>query len=212
LWINGLGAHPTAPRGTIYPQTTLTSWLQKNVKSDERVLFLTPRGTWAPTEGLQQARGIAHPPGVLPPNGATVYGLNDVSGYDSLAPLAYREFVNTGEGENVSPPLNGNMILINNVQSPALVALNVRYVVALETQELPLDNKVFSADGSAVYQLPLANVMRKNGADFYPGWKDGKYQPETFRLGTFVALCALALVAWALVAGLGWRVGRAESV
>jgi hypothetical protein len=191
LWFNGLSAHPTAPRNSIYPQTTLTSWLKEHLRPNERVLFLTPRNSWLPTE-LLQTQGVAHPPGVLPPNGATVYGINDVNGYDSLAPLAYRQFVNAGEGHDVSPPLNGNMMLLENTDSPTLDAFQVRYVVALETQSVPLP-KVLSSDGCAVYERPLKTVATKSGEDFYPGWKDGRYQPETFRVGTFLTFCALTV-------------------
>src|SRR5690606_27834587 len=119
---------PIAPAKTVYPATALTDWLQENVPDDERVLMVTPRESWLPSEVLQQ-NGRNHPAGTLPPNGAMVYGLHDVSGYDSLSPKAYREFLVQGEGADVSPPLNGNMILLNNPQSPALDALRVRYMV-----------------------------------------------------------------------------------
>jgi hypothetical protein len=194
LWFNGYNAHPTAPRETIYPQTALTTWLQRNVKDGERILFLTPRRSWGRWEDLQTV-GRNHPPGVLPPNGATVYGLHDVNGYDSLAPLAYRQFVNGGEGEDVAPQLNGNMILLQKVDSPALDALNVRYVVALETENLVAGNgvltRVLSDDGAVIYRRSVQPVTLRSGADFYPGWRESKYQPQSFRVGTFLALCAV---------------------
>jgi hypothetical protein len=192
LFWNGQTAHSTSPASSIYPKTALTDWLQKNVGREERVLFLTPRGSWLPNEVLQQ-NGRNHPSGVLPPNGAMVYELHDVSGYDSLSPKAYREFLVQGEGADVSPPLNGNMILVNNAQSKSLDALRVRYVVA--DKELPRSletlQKVWQGDGCVVYRREInANVLRKDGKDFYPGWKDGVYQPTSFRLGLFISLCA----------------------
>lgn len=201
LWAAGWNAHPVASRAAIYPPTALTTWLQRTVKENERVLFLTPRDSWLPREGL---RDRSHPPGVLPPNGAMVYGLRDVNGYDSLAPLAYRQFVNNGEGRDTAPLLNGNMILLQNLDSPALDALDVGYVIALQNE--PVSNsaglsKVLSADGCDVFRREIRDVPRRDGRDFYPGWRDGKYQPASFRLGAFVSLCALLLAAASLSRG-----------
>jgi hypothetical protein len=196
LFFTGWIAQPASPRATVYPRTALTDWLRERTKDGGRVLFLTPRERWLPTEVLQSS-GVSHPPGVLPPNGAMVYGLHDVNGYDSLAPRAYREFVARGEGAAVSPPLNGNMILLNNPASPALDALNVRYVVSLQ----PLDDarlkEVAQLDGALVYQRDMAPARQVDGRDFYPGWSRDKkaYAPQSFRLGAFVSMCALSLLA-----------------
>ncbi|MDF2439303.1 MAG: hypothetical protein JWN98_287 [Abditibacteriota bacterium] len=195
LWAAGWNVHPTAPRAAVYPPTELTTWLQHNVQEGERVMFLTPRESWLPGEAL---RDRTHPPGVLPPNGAMVYGLHDVNGYDSLAPLAYRQFVNSGEGRDAAPPLNGNMILLHNMESPALDALSVRYVIALQNEAMTGRAglaRVLSTDGCDVFRREIKDVPRRNGRDFYPGWREGKYQPETFRLGAFLSLCALTLCA-----------------
>jgi hypothetical protein len=197
LFCNGALAYSTAPRASVYPPTQLTSWLQSHTRDGARVLFITPRATWLPAEAFGPNAPLHHPPGVLPPNGAMVYGINDVNGYDSLAPRAYREFVAAGEGEEVSPAYNGNMILLQNPDSPALAQLGVRYVVA----QSPLDSvhwkEVLRADGCIVYgrEQPIAQAAVKSGADFSPGWRDGKYQPESFRFGAFVSLCALAFCA-----------------
>jgi hypothetical protein len=138
-----------------------------------------------------------HPRGVLPPNGAMVYGLHDVNGYDSLSPKAYRDFLVQSEGADVSPPLNGNMILINNAQSKSLDALRVKYVVLVLPLILagnnPLDKlpQVWQGDGCVVYARNInKNISSRDGKDFYPGWKNGVYQPTTFRLGLFISLCA----------------------
>ena len=192
LGMFGWTQHPTASRGAIYPATSLTSWLQRHTYDGSRILCLTRRVGWQPREVLQ-AQQRNHPPGVLPPNGATVYGLNDVNGYDSLAPRAYRQYVAQGEGGEVSPQWNGNMILLNNTESPALDALNVRYVVSQQ----PLDirgQKVFEADGCIVYERTPHSPQLHSGADFYPGWRGGQFQPESFRCGGFVSLCTIALL------------------
>jgi hypothetical protein len=116
---------PTSQRAQIYPRTQLTSWLQNATQNGERVLFLTPRRRWSASEDLPLNATRTHPPGVLPPNGAMVYGLNDANGYDSLASAAYRQFLIAGEGADVSPPRNGNMISSTICVLAALNALNV---------------------------------------------------------------------------------------
>jgi len=191
LFITGWTLHPLAPRAAIYPNAALTQWLQTHTHDGSRILFLTPRRAWLPTEGFQGS-ARTHPPGVLPPNGAIVYGLYDVNGYDSLAPRAYRSFVSLAEGEDVSPPLNGNMILLNNPNSPALDALNVRYVVSEDSTVVPALTPVLQTDGCTVYTRQIKETARKNGRDFFPGWRDGQYQPESFRFGSFLSLCTLA--------------------
>lgn len=193
--------HPTAPRRTVYPATTLTRWLQSRTQDGSRILFLTPRGSWLPTEALQAAPlPRSHPPGVLPTNGATVYGLNDVNGYDSLASRDYRNYVMRGEGGDVAPQLNGNMILLNNPASPALDGLNVRYIVSETPLSAAGNRQVLQADGCYVYQRSLARVPQVNGSDFYPGWRAGRYQPTSFKFGAFVSFCALAGISLLLMA------------
>jgi len=205
---------PGAPRASIYPDTELTQFLQLKTRDGSRVLFLTPRKQWGASEDFIGSTRT-HPPGVLPPNGAMIYGLNDVNGYDSLAPRAYREFVASyevdptkkdgkslhdktanRESDDPSPPRNGNMLLLQNPDSPSLDALGVRWVVS----QTPLDAKTttleIQLDGCYVYSRAPSDSPKFSGADFSPGWKNGKYQPESFRCGTFVSLCALALVAF----------------
>ncbi len=194
LFANGLGAMPESPRAAIYPQTNVTRFLQSRSAGDARVLFLTPRSSWLPDR---------HPPGVLPPNGAMVYGINDVNGYDSLSPRAYRGFLIAGEGADVSPQLNGNMILLNNVSSASLDALNVHTIVSEKPLELGNGKEVLRADGVIIYERVVKNVPRRDGKDFSPGWRDGRYQPESFRLGAFISLLTLGLLAAIVVGGRG---------
>jgi len=193
LFAAGWSLHPIAPRPTVYPQTQLTTWLREHTRDGSRVLFLTPRGSWLPQEALAAGGRRTHPAGVLPPNGAAVYGLFDVNGYDSLAPRAYRNFVLQGEADDVAPPLNGNMILLNNPNSPALDALGVRYIVSQQPIEIRGGRGVLQADGCYVYDISGRNnkAPQRNGSDFYPGWHNARYQPTAFRFGLFLALCAL---------------------
>ncbi len=198
LFFNAFSTQPTAPRAAIYPPTQLTTFLARNSGPNARVLFVTPKNAWLPSENLARG-GRNHPPGVLPPNGAMVYGIHDVNGYDSLSPRVYRAWVG-GEAGGPSPQFNGNMVLLE-APSPALLdSLAVRYVVTLQG-EAPLRSgqKIFSANGADVYQREIGGALRASGASFTPGWKAGRYQPETFRLGGFIALCALGFVSAVLI-------------
>lgn len=197
LGLNGWAGRVTATREQIYPATELTSWLQKNLKSGERVEFLTPRSSWLPTEGFAGS-GRAHPPGVLPPNGAMVYGLDDIGGYDSLSPGAYRKYLSEGEPLNsrgvreVAPLLNGNMAL-PGASNARLDELNVRYIVALsDDASVAGGERAFESNNCVVWARPLKEGARKSGRNFSPGWREGQYQPQSFRLGAFLSLCALA--------------------
>jgi hypothetical protein len=195
---------PTAPRETIYPDTELTRFLQQNTKDGSRVLFITPRRNWLPGEDLQP--DSQHPAGILPPNGAMVYGLSEANGYDSLAPLAYRRFVAEGEGGEVAPKWNGNMTLLENADSLSLDQLRVRWVASLT----PLDAKSVELkreiDGVYLYERAPTDSPSMSGADFSPGWRNGRYQPESFRLGSFLTLCALAYCAFSLRINLRQRI------
>ncbi len=132
---------------------------------------------------------------MLPPNGAIVYGLHDINGYDSLAPFAYRQFLAQGSGgEDVAPQWNGNIILAQNLAASTLDALNVRYIVAEEPQAVPDGRVVLRGDNWIVYERPAANVRRVSGCDFSPGCHRGVYQPESFRFGSFLSLSAVALL------------------
>jgi hypothetical protein len=57
--------------------------------------------------------------------------------------------------------------------------------------------EVAQLDGALVYQRSVAPVKQVDGRDFYPGWNRDKtvYEPTSFRLGAFISLCALALLA-----------------
>lgn len=211
LFAAGWNLQPTAPRATIYPDTQLTRWLQEHTRDGSRILCLTPRHSWLFSESFELAHADrSHPIGVLPPNGALVYGLYDVNGYDSLAPAAYRNFVAPGEVQGeISPQTNGNMILLNNIDSPALDALNVRYIVSPTPLQLPASQPVLQADDAFVYARTVRAAQRKDGSDFFPGWRQGRYQPEVFRYGTFITLCALAAMS---AVSFSYRLNRRQRI
>ena len=50
------------------------------------------------------------PPVILPPNTATVYGLDDTQGYDSLLTGQYFQFAIALDGGSPAPLENGNMV------------------------------------------------------------------------------------------------------
>jgi lambda repressor-like predicted transcriptional regulator len=200
LGANGWSVRKTSSRQEIYPRTALTDWLQQNVKPGERIAFVTPRNSWRPSRFPHEEQERPHPPGVLPPNGAMVYGLHDVGGYDSLAPAAYRKYLQGGEAEGIAPRLNGNILLPANFNS-RLSDLNVRYTVTLSGlswNETP-GVAVFEADNCTVWKSVAEPSGARSGRDFSPGWRNGKYQPQTFRVGVFLSLCALAALASTLV-------------
>ena len=205
LGLSGWAGRVTASRQEIYPQTALTNWLKNNLKSGERVAFITPRQGWLHTEGFGNGER-RHPAGVLPPNGAMVYGFDDVGGYDSLSPGAYRAYLNEGEGGGVAPQLNGNMALPGALNT-RLSELGVRYIVTLSNQEWTKTPgaTVFEADGCTVWSPFAPPDARKSGLNFSPSVRDGRYQPQSFRLGAFLSLCALAGVAGVLAPRLSRR-------
>ncbi len=198
LGLNALLVQPTAPRALIYPRTELTDFLARNSSPTARVWMFTDKRLWLPAEGFRPGR--SHPVGVLPPNGAMVYGIYDVNGYDSLSSRAYRKWVSEA-GEDPSPRLNGNMVLLQTPSPALLDSLSVRWVVLPQNAAPPengtaLQNarKVLSVNGCDVYERPLPlNGTRVSGEAFYPGFSAAGFTPETFRLGVFVSLCALSL-------------------
>ncbi|HVF85793.1 MAG TPA: hypothetical protein VM821_07405, partial [Abditibacteriaceae bacterium] len=197
---------PTAARASIYPDTPLTQFLQAQTKNGGRVLFWTPRQGWFATEDLPANANISHPTGILPPNGATVYGINDINGYDSLSSGAFRQFLIQNEGADVSPPRNGNMVFVNNLQSPALNALDVRFVVVPETARETLvvqdAREVLRSDNCVVFQRNrvLDSTSQTSGRNFFPGWSGERYNPTSFRLGAWLSLLGLGLMSFHLSA------------
>ncbi len=192
LFANAFITQPTSARDAIYPKTQITDFLARNTDHDARVWLQTDKRSWLPLEAFRGDR--THPIGILPPNGATVYGIYDINGYDSLSLQGYRLFVSSSEvGGNPSPDLNGNMVLLQTPTPTLLDQFSVRWIVTLEGAPAPPNaHPVLTADGCTIYQRPLPiNGTRAIGENFAPGFRDGHYAPETFRLGTFISLLAL---------------------
>ena len=101
LFLFGINYNPTCERSKVYPKTKLTTELQRLTKSGERIAPINPEWSLFQT-----------PNAILPPNAAMVYGLYDVQGYDSLYTRAYKDLSSEIQGEDSSPPENGNMVLV----------------------------------------------------------------------------------------------------
>lgn len=136
----GVGLNPTAAPGDVYPAMSLIGRLREAAGHDR----IMPVNTgWS----------FAGPKAVLPPNGAMVFGLRDVQGYDSLFPGAYKQWMNRLAGRDSSPPEVGNMVFARNPLSPLAPLLGVRCVVSREP--IPeLSGPGDEMDGAYVYDLP----------------------------------------------------------
>ncbi len=115
-WAHGF--LPRTRRENIYPVTPAIEALQQ---APGRVLAVTPRAGW----GMARA-----PNAVLPPNAATVYGYDSISGYDSLAVTAYRVSLLRAEGAEVAPLANGNMMLPERAVGPRQALMGLGTVLA----------------------------------------------------------------------------------
>lgn len=115
---------PRTHRADIY---RVTPTIQRLMATEGRVLAVTPRETWSMTRT---------PPALLPPNAATVYGYDSVSGYDSLFPRSQREFLGRAEGADPAPLVNGNMMLPERADSPLYVLAGVTAVATMPYGEV----------------------------------------------------------------------------
>lgn len=112
--------HITGPRPLVYPHTELLERLARQSARDySRILPIS--NNWP----LQD-----FPDATLPPNGAMVYGLYDVQGYDSLMTTHYKAVAAELEGGSPCPLANGNMLLLHNAGSSRATSLGVKHVLA----------------------------------------------------------------------------------
>lgn len=165
-----IGFNRSTRTENVYPVTPGIAYLQQHA-GEGRVMPLNRR--WSL---------YAPPPAVLPPNAATVYGLQDTQGYDSLLTGRYFAWAGALNGENRSPapPENGNMVFTHNDMSPQAQDAAVRFVVSLGT--LPSGNPrltpVFTDGAMTIYEngaaLPRARLTQGQGTasveDVSPTW------------------------------------------
>jgi len=122
LLLTNVGYNRTAKPDDVYPVTPSIAYLQAHAGL-ERVMPVNSR--WSLDPG--------HPPrAVLPPNAATVYGLYDTQGYDSLFPGQYMKFAGdvNGDGRSPAPNEDGNIVFTRGLSTPAALALSPHYIVA----------------------------------------------------------------------------------
>lgn len=140
----GLSYSRFTPIDNVYPITPALMFLQKHAGT-ERVMPVNKSWSLDP----------ANPPkAVLPPNGATVYGLNDTQGYDSLFPGQYMAFAAKVDGDSPTPVANGNIVFTRGRGSDEAKALSPRYYLIRENDTLfPLNglDLVLVDHGSRLY-------------------------------------------------------------
>lgn len=156
LFLVGIAINPTAPIGSVYPETPGIKLLREQA-GHERIFPINQR--WS----LYKS-----PPAVLPPNAAAVYGLRDVQGYDSLLTGQYKAFANlfalpNGMGVvDASPPEVGNMVFFQNVNATLVPNTSARFGItpsaptaAYAPQSVPPGNPLYQGDRDMViYALP----------------------------------------------------------
>jgi hypothetical protein len=173
LFSFGIHFNPTCRPEEVYPPTKLTNWLKENAGSSRLMVI---NRNWSLYK---------EPDVLLPPNAATVYGLYDMQGYDSLFPKRYKEFVDTQLQMDSSPPENGNMLLIRSFTSnwPKGTA---GYVLSADPIDTPGVKQVFEANGVKVYRLS------SNGNGEKPYRFD--YEPDSVVKGCILGLVGIAFV------------------
>jgi len=130
MFIFGFARNQTCSRAEVFPRTGLTDFLKSNTRF-ERIMPLNTQ--WS-------LRKI--PDAVLPPNSAMMYGLHDVSGYDSLYPVKYKQLLDSACGGESCPPQNGNMVFARNAASPIYDLLGVRWFISKQ----PVDKSIKIGD------------------------------------------------------------------
>ena len=115
----GMYYNATCTPAEAYGPTELTNSLKQKTDDYSRIMALNDK--WS-------LRKI--PEAVLPPNSAMMYGLLDVSGYDSLYPRRYKALLDAAAGGESCPPENGNMVFARNPNSPVYDLLGMKYIVS----------------------------------------------------------------------------------
>ncbi len=149
------GYNLPATDAQVYPVTPAISWLQSNA-DQSRIL------------AVNDANAVYESSAIMPPNSATVYGLLDVAGYDSLQTKQYKGFLNEmNGGVESSPRENGNMALTHEhaADSADAALAGVRYVLSPKFGAADATGGI-DAGMSVLAQnatRPLADVVGKSG-------------------------------------------------
>lgn len=173
LW--GYGYNPSAKPEQVFPVTPGIAWLQKNA-SNARIAVINRDWTLGQTPPQFAA---------LPPNTLTVYGLHDISGYDSLFPKVAKEQVTlAGGGDDASPPANGNMVFVKSVQT----ALNLGAEYIVFAGDAPVENSGLPETYRGDDLIILRGVDAQSGD--VGARKAGPPIPDSFWLGLSLAVLA----------------------
>lgn len=154
LLASGYGFNRTAMAQNVYPVTPVIAYLQQH-RVEGRIMPLNHR--WSLTS--------APPPAVLPPNAATVYGLDDTQGYDSLLTGQYFQFAGAMDGSSPAPPENGNIVFTNAYASPEAQAASAHYIVSKQPLAEGFLTEVMQDNGVSVYEnaRALPRVRESSG-------------------------------------------------
>jgi hypothetical protein len=157
LVATGIAYNPTSPSKEVYPATQLTGFLKSNASHDR----IMP---------VNQNWDMKGPKAVLPPNGAMVFGLRDIQGYDSLFPGQFKSFMNklAAPITDASPQEVGNLVFARNPQSPLINDAAVRFVISRQPLDLPGSKETF-LDQVHVYEIAGSHPR----AYLEPGSKSG---------------------------------------
>lgn len=145
----GYGFNRTTDPKNIYPVTPLIAYLQAH-RDEGRIMPINRH--WS---------GTAVPPyAVLPPNAATVYGLYDTQGYDSLLTGQYFQFAGRLDNGSPAPQENGNLVFTYGIGSMEAREAGARYVVTREP--LGSETPAFEDNGTYVYEDKKASARVRN--------------------------------------------------
>ena len=210
LFWAGIGSNPTASREQVYPETPGIAYLRGHV-GHGRIAPVNQR--WSLFAALPFTL-----PDVLPPNSATVFGLRDVQGYDSLFSGRYKAYANgfalpNRIGQVDSSPIEvGNIVFFQNGVAPALQETAAAYAITIPYDQpgfprgaVPPVTPLDTGDaGMMVYELPV-NPGRARLTPRSPGsgvvWREDSPTRVTLEAETAVP-AVLSLMDAALP---GWR-------
>jgi hypothetical protein len=190
LW--GYGYNPSAKQEQVFPVTPGIAWLQKNA-ANARIAVINRDWTLGQTAPQFAA---------LPPNTLTVYGLHDISGYDSLFPKVAKEQVSfAAGGDDASPPANGNMVFVKSVRT----ALNLGAEFIVFAGDAPIGESGLSESYRGDDLIILRGAARDTGNAVEPQ-KVAPPIPNSFWLGLSLAVVSgLAFLAGLLTVLLAKR-------
>ena len=156
LFTTDYGMNPTALASQVYPVTPGIKKLQSTL-GHQRIWPVN--SAWS----LDQS-----PPAILPPNGATVYRLRDVQGYDSLFTGQYKAFadkfarMNSVGIRDSSPPEVGNMVFFQDPNQPGSGVTAAQFAITLPPSATgygtvsiaPATNPVYQGDDMSIFPMP----------------------------------------------------------